>query len=200
MEWTLANIIRTHAATRGGKAMLTYAGHSTSYAEMDAASSRVAQGLLAQGIGPQDRVAFLDKDGPEYFEVLFGGAKINAVNVAVNWRLASGEMEHTINDAEAKVLFVGSAFQSQLEEMEERLKTVRKVIVIGEHPRHETYGAWIGRASRAIPALPRRGTMWPCSSTRRAPPASPRARCCRTGISARSCPTSPDRGGSTRHP
>ena len=29
-------------------------------------------------------VAFLDKNGPEYFEVLFGGGKINAVNVAVN--------------------------------------------------------------------------------------------------------------------
>jgi acyl-CoA synthetase (AMP-forming)/AMP-acid ligase II len=150
MEWTLANIIRTHAATRGGKAMLTYASHTTSYAEMDAASSRVAQGLLAEGIGPQDRVAFLDKNGPEYFEVLFGGAKINAVNVAVNWRLASGEMEHTINDAEAKVLFVGSA---QLEEMEERLKTVRKVIVIGEHPRHETYRAWLGRAEPRDPGI-----------------------------------------------
>ena len=33
-------------------------------------------------------VAFLDKNGPEYFEVLFGTAKLNAVLCAVNWRLA----------------------------------------------------------------------------------------------------------------
>jgi long-chain acyl-CoA synthetase len=84
MEWTLANIIRAYAAARGGKPMLTYAGRTISYVEMDAVSSRVAQGLLAEGIGRQDRVAFLDENGPGYFEVLFSGAKINAVNVAVN--------------------------------------------------------------------------------------------------------------------
>ena len=84
MEWTLANIVRMHAAARGGQPMLTYGSRTITYAEMDRASSRVAQGLLAEGVGPQDRVAFLDKNGLEYFEVLFGGGKINAVNVAVN--------------------------------------------------------------------------------------------------------------------
>ncbi|HXJ81288.1 MAG TPA: long-chain-fatty-acid--CoA ligase [Candidatus Methylomirabilis sp.] len=153
MEWTLANIIRTHAASRGDKTMLTYGTRAISYAEMDRASSRVAQGLLAEGIGPQDRVAFLDKNGPEYFEVLFGGGKINAVNVAVNWRLAPGEMEHAINDAEAKMLFVGADFRSQLEEMEGRLKTVRKIVVLGDDSAHESYRTWLGRAVPRDPGI-----------------------------------------------
>jgi acyl-CoA synthetase (AMP-forming)/AMP-acid ligase II len=142
-EWTLAGIVRGHAAERGRRPMLTYDGRTITYAEMDAASSRVAQGLLAHGVGPQDRVAFLDKNGPAYFEVLFGGGKVNAVNVAVNWRLAPTEMERTINDAEAKVLFVGPEFFPHLAEIESKLLTVSKIVALGEHPRHEAYRAWL---------------------------------------------------------
>ncbi len=80
--------------------MITYGQRTISYAEMDGRSSRVARALAAEGVAAQDRVAFLDKNGPEYFEVLFGGGKINAVNVAVNWRLAPAEMKYTIDDAD----------------------------------------------------------------------------------------------------
>ena len=151
MEWTLANIVRTHAAHRGGQPMLTYGTRTITYAAMDATSNRVAQALLAEGIGRQDRVAFLDKNGPEYFEVLFGGAKVNAVNVAVNWRLAPEEMERTINDAQAKLLFVGADFLPHVEGIETKLETVDKIIVLGDSPRHETYRTWMERAEPIDP-------------------------------------------------
>jgi long-chain acyl-CoA synthetase len=131
--------------------MLTYGERTLTYADMHRASSRVAQGLLAEGVGPQDRVAFLDKNGPEYFEVLFGGAKINAVNVAVNWRLAPAEMEYTINDAGARVLFVGPEFLPHLDAIEGRLGTVKKVIVLGRHARHESYPEWLARQAARDP-------------------------------------------------
>ena len=147
MEWTLANIVRTHGRERGDRPMITYGQRTISYAEMDRASNRAARGLAAEGVAAQDRIAFLDKNGPEYFEVLFGGGKINAVNVAVNWRLAPPEMEYTINDAEAKVLFVGPEFLPHLTEIERKLHTVKKIVVLGEHPRHESYAAWAARQS-----------------------------------------------------
>ena len=59
----------------------------------------MAQALRAEGVGPGDRVAFIDKNGLEYFEVTFGLAKLNAVNVSVNWRLAPAEMAQIIDDA-----------------------------------------------------------------------------------------------------
>jgi acyl-CoA synthetase (AMP-forming)/AMP-acid ligase II len=153
MEWTLAGIVRTHAADRGDRPMLTYGPRTISYADMDRTASRVAQGLLAEGIGPQDRVAFLDKNGPEYFEVLFGGAKVNAVNVAVNWRLAPAEMAYTINDAAAKVLFVGGEFLAHVDGIGSTLRTVRKIIVLGRHPSHESYQAWLDRAAARDPGI-----------------------------------------------
>src|SRR5262245_35234048 len=125
MEFTLANILKTHAVARGARPMLTYADRPISYAAMHARASRVAQALLREGVGPQDRIAFLDKNGPEFFEVLFGGAAINAVNVAVNWRLAPPEMEYTINDAQTKVLVVGPDFVPHLDAFEGALSTVK---------------------------------------------------------------------------
>ena len=59
--------------------------------------------------------------------------KLNAVNVAVNWRLAPAEMAYTINDAEARLLFVGPDFFSHVEEIEGKLGTVETIIALGAH-------------------------------------------------------------------
>jgi long-chain acyl-CoA synthetase len=147
----LADIVRTHAHERGASPMISYGDRVITWAEMDERSSRVAQGLLAEGVRPQERVAVLDKNGPEFFEILFGGSKMNAVNVAVNWRLAPREMEFVINDAEARVLFVGPDFFPHLDEFEGELGTVTKVIALGEHPRHEGYERWLSRQGTGDP-------------------------------------------------
>jgi long-chain acyl-CoA synthetase len=98
-------------------------------------------------------VAFVDRNGPEYFEVLFGGGKANVVNVAVNWRLTPGEMAYIINDAQARMLFIGAEFLDHLEAMEAGLKTVQTVIVIGRHDRHQAYETWLARQRGGDPGL-----------------------------------------------
>ena len=66
--------------------------------------------LASLGVGADDRVAFLEKNGIEHFEVFFGAALLNAVCVDVNWRLAPPEVEYIVNDAGAKVFVVGADF------------------------------------------------------------------------------------------
>ncbi len=154
MSWSLCRTFREHAHRLGDRPMITYGARTISWAEMDARSSRVAQGLLAAGLGERNRVALVDKNGPEYFEVLIGGAKANIVNVAVNWRLTPGEMAYVINDADAKVLFVGPDFLGHLEAMEGALKTVEKIVIIGDHPRHAAYEAWLAAHPAEDPARP----------------------------------------------
>src|SRR5437870_4995376 len=154
MDWSLAKIIRTHARARGDRPMITCGARTITWAEMDARSSRVAQGFRAAGLAAQDRVAFIDKNGPEYFEVLFGGGKANIVNVAVNWRLAPAEMAYIVNDAAARLLFVGPDFLPHLDEIEASLKTVEKIVVIGGHARHESYDAWAARHPADDPDAP----------------------------------------------
>src|SRR5437588_1003612 len=130
MGLAIVDIIRRGAEADPNGPMFSYEGRTTTWAEHHDRSSRVASGLAAEGVGSQDRIAFLDKNGPAYFEVLFGGAKCNAVSVAVNWQLAPPEMAYIINDAEAKVLFVGPEFTGHLAQIEDQLNTVTKVVLL----------------------------------------------------------------------
>jgi acyl-CoA synthetase (AMP-forming)/AMP-acid ligase II len=91
----LADILRSHARERGDRPALIAGERTWTYRELRDESARVAQALAAEGVAPQDRVAVLDKNGPEFFTVLFGAAMDRAVTLAVNWRLAAREMSIT---------------------------------------------------------------------------------------------------------
>src|SRR5690349_5916571 len=95
---TVADIVRVRAAATPDALAYVLDGRTLTFAELDDRSSRVAQALAAAGVGAGDRVAILDKNCLEYFEVLFGAAKLNAVLVAVNWRLAPPEAAFIVND------------------------------------------------------------------------------------------------------
>ena len=128
---TVADIVRHHARTRPDQVAMTFNGHRTTYRELDTRASRVAQGLIAEGVGPQERVAFLDRNSDQYFEILFGAAKANAVPVAVNWRLAPPEITYILNDARARVLFVGPDFAPVIAGVRDALEHVRRIVVMG---------------------------------------------------------------------
>ena len=149
---TIAGIVRTHGAERPDSPALEFEGRTISFGELDRRSSQLANALAQLGVQAQDRVAFLDKNGPEYFEVLFGGGKLNAINVAVNWRLAPAEMAYILNDADVRVLVVGSEFRLALDEMVSSLRSVRKIVVIGEHSQYESYERWVERRAAEDPA------------------------------------------------
>ena len=87
---TLADVIRVHGVGLPDKIALVQAGRdSVTWTQMLDRSARVAQALADAGVGADDRVAFLDKNGVEHFDVSFGAAMLNAVSVDVNWRLAA---------------------------------------------------------------------------------------------------------------
>ncbi len=83
-----------------------------SYAELEDATARVASALLAQGLTKGDRVAWFGKNSATYFTLFFGAARAGIVMVPVGWRLAQPEAAFIIDNAEAKILFLGDGFES----------------------------------------------------------------------------------------
>jgi long-chain acyl-CoA synthetase len=149
---TLDAVIRTHRAGRSDRIAMRADDRTRTWQELSDESARVAHGLLEVGVAPQDRVAFLDRNVPEYFPMLFGASMINAVTVAVNWRLAAPEMEYILNHARARVLFIGPDFLGHLEKM--KLETVECVVVIGANADdHVAYGDWIANRPMQDPAV-----------------------------------------------
>jgi long-chain acyl-CoA synthetase len=139
---SLADLIRTQAETIGDRVAFTFEGRDMTYRDLDAASNRVANALLAEGVGRGDRVAFLDKNTLELFELTFGAAKIGAVICPVNWRLAPGEIAHVVNDAQARVLVVGRDFFPALESCEAALTSDPVILTVGAHPVHREFAGW----------------------------------------------------------
>ena len=153
----VADIILTGAAEKPDAEIPVFEGRRITWAEMRERAARGANALTADGIGPRDRVAYLDKNGVEYFELAFGCSFIKAVAVAVNWRLAPPEMSYIINDAEATVLVIHEEFAGQLAAFEADLTHTTRIVVIGSHDTHVSYDEWRDAQSSACDPLPPAG-------------------------------------------
>ncbi len=131
-QFTVAGMFRANVAGVGDRPMFRIGGTTVTWSEHHRRASSVAQALLGEGVSPGDRVAFLDRNGLAYFEVLFGGALAGAVNVAVNWRLAPSEMAGVIDDSRATVLVIHPDFVPCLAAMDSGLPHVTRIVVLGE--------------------------------------------------------------------
>jgi long-chain acyl-CoA synthetase len=148
---TTADLVRTHSAERGDSPVIWFEGTTTTWTELDERSTKVANGLIALGVGPQDRVAFFDKNVPEFFELMFGAAKANAVVVGVNWRLAPREVAFIVNDSAAKVLLVGPDFVSVIDAVADQMPSLVATMVVGESGSLTPYHQWRdGQSSAAV--------------------------------------------------
>jgi len=147
---SVADILRVHSRARGDHTALVLGDTELTWSDLAERAGRVANGLAAAGVGAHDRVAFLDKNGIEHFEVFYGAALLNAVCVDVNWRLAPPEVEFIVNDAQAKVLVVGADFVPVLDAIADRL-TTSLVLVIGGHDRFTDYASWVAEQDATDP-------------------------------------------------
>lgn len=137
---TVADIARVFGAERPDATALIAGERTATFAELDARSNRVAQALRAAGVGFGDRVAFIEKNGIEFFEVACALSKLGAVVVPVNWRLAPPEMLHIIDDSGARVVIVGTEFFGHVEAIKDRLTAT--LVAVGTHPRWPAFDVW----------------------------------------------------------
>ncbi len=108
--YSVAVLVREQAAQLEDAPVFTFEGETTTYRQLEENSKRLANGLRSLGIGKGDRVAFLGKNSPAYFELIVAAAHIGAVVTPVNWRLAVPEMTYILSDCGAKTVFVGAEF------------------------------------------------------------------------------------------
>ena len=106
----VADVVRGMAATRPDVVAIRHGDRAVTYRELDERSNRLAQVMLDAGAGPGSRVAHLDRSAPEVVELLAAAAKLGAVAVPLNWRLAAPELTAIATDAGAPLLIAGSAF------------------------------------------------------------------------------------------
>ena len=147
-RYTVAGLIRHLARQHADDEMLVQDGERRTWAAEFDMACRVAQAARREGLEVGDRIAFLDRNGIAYFDFLFGGSLIGAVNVAVNWRLAPAEMAAIIDDSGAPLLAIHVDYLPTLADMGSDLPSVRRIVVFGgsaaiADPRSVSFDEWI---------------------------------------------------------
>jgi acyl-CoA synthetase (AMP-forming)/AMP-acid ligase II len=142
---TLADIPRYQARVRPRAVAMVFQDRATTYSALHERSSRAANGLKSLGLRPGARVALLDQNSDRYFEIMLGAAKIGAVSVTVNWRLAPREIAYILQDSRAEMLFVGQRHVELVKPLLAELAKLTHLIVIdaaaGPWPAYEDWAA-----------------------------------------------------------
>ena len=81
-------------------------GVSTTYGELLALTKRVSTGLRASGVAPEDRVAMVMLDTPEFVATFLGAMRIGAVPVLTNPLLPGRDLGRIVADSRARVIVV----------------------------------------------------------------------------------------------
>lgn len=105
MPTALVDLLRRHAAEMPEAPCLAQGDALLTFAELDTRSDRLAHRLRAAGVGRGDRVAVLDKRGIATFELFFACAKLAAILMPINWRLAATEVADIIADGTPRLVF-----------------------------------------------------------------------------------------------
>jgi long-chain acyl-CoA synthetase len=125
----VADVIREVAAARPDHVAIRNGDRELTYAQLDERSSRLAQALLETGVRAGSRVAYLDRTSPEVVELFFAAAKIGAVTVPLNWRLAPRELELVLEDARPPVVIAGETYADLAAELAEGRRRAELVVV-----------------------------------------------------------------------
>ncbi|WP_407188628.1 class I adenylate-forming enzyme family protein [Bradyrhizobium centrosematis] len=114
----LCSLIDRNAAFAPDKTAIAFEGQRLSYAAFAARIERTATALKQEhGVGRGDRIAVLSLNRPDYLVLLYACARLGAMLVPLNWRLAVAEQLFILTDAGAKVLVLERAFEGVLPEL-----------------------------------------------------------------------------------
>ena len=105
------DVLRRSAAFAPDAVALIEPGGTTTYAELNRQVNRFASALIVHGVQPGDRVCYIGENSRTFFEVLHGAAKVGAIPMPVNFRLAAPEIEYIVADAQPRVVVLGAGME-----------------------------------------------------------------------------------------
>ncbi|MBW2367306.1 MAG: fatty acid--CoA ligase [Deltaproteobacteria bacterium] len=100
------------------------------YTDLKRRVGRLANMLTTLGVAPGDTVGVMDWDSHRYLECYFAVPMMGAVLHTINVRLSPEQMIYTVLHAEDDIILVNAEFLPLLEAVDDKLKAVKKIIVM----------------------------------------------------------------------
>lgn len=120
----LSALIDYHARSRPDAEMLVFEGRRWSWSEGNAVINKVANALLALGIGRGAKAAIVAGNSAEYFFTLWGIIRAGACAVPLSGMASAATLEAMIADSGARALFVSEKSMELIRQIDDRLSSV----------------------------------------------------------------------------
>ncbi|GMU48725.1 MAG: acyl-CoA synthetase [Candidatus Desulfobacillus denitrificans] len=148
MDW-----IGRHAAATPGKTAIRYGGRDLSYRDFAALIERTAGALAAAGVKRGGCVAYLGCNSPEMLALFFACARLGALFMPLNWRLAAPEHQQMLDDCPPGVLVVEAPFLEQTDAYRKDLGAMKLVALGSSAPGWQDWNDFLAAAG-AVPDDP----------------------------------------------
>ena len=135
----ISSWLERHADFSPDRTALHFEGRDHSWGALGRDMRRLAGALSALGIGRGDRVAHLGLNNPLFLVLLFACARLGALLVPLNWRLAAPEHAVVLADAEPKLLIHDATFAAAVARLDaaRTLSLADLAALIAEAPERE---------------------------------------------------------------
>lgn len=102
------------------------------YGQLQESTFAAANGLLAAGVGPGDRVLMVVNDEPAFPAAFLGGLRIGAVPIPVSTMLRAAEVAALAADSRAVAAVLSGAYAGYLPEMSAAATSLRAAVIVGD--------------------------------------------------------------------
>jgi fatty-acyl-CoA synthase len=122
----LADLIERNAAFTPNKPAIRFLGSELIYAALAERIAQTARALKSQlAIGRGDRIAILAANHPDLIVLLYACARLGAMLVPLNWRLAIPEQLYILSDSSVNALLVEQSLAAVIAPLSRELPEVR---------------------------------------------------------------------------
>jgi crotonobetaine/carnitine-CoA ligase len=111
---TIRQLMDAEAAAMPERVYCTFRGEALTFGALDAMVNRMANGLLARGLKPGDRVALMLPSHPDHIVAIFALAKVGLVRVPVNTALQGASLDHPFTAFAVDALIADTAYEAAL--------------------------------------------------------------------------------------
>ena len=142
-------LMRRAAAHYSDREAIVHNDRRLTFAEAWRRGIRLANGLIAMGVRPGDRVGVLEDNSIEAADLFQGAAIANAVRVPLYPRNGRPAHEHMLGHTNCKVLLVSENYAHEVEGIVDALPDLQHVLVRGAD-----YEDWLAAQSEDDPNGP----------------------------------------------
>ena len=137
---TLGDLLSKNAAKFSNKTAITFyregsfEPESLTYAELNAAANRFANGLTSLGLKPGDVAAVMSHNCLQFVIAIWGFLKANLITTFINVNLMDHEIAYQINHSDAKILFVEDPFIDTVLSVKAEIANIEHFGIINTSP------------------------------------------------------------------